>query len=224
MATIETKYGVGDVVWHANIQNQKAQHDCPDCLGAKKWAVASPAGGEYSIACPRCSTSYVSDSGLSLTYTTYTGVAAKRTIGSVRHDSFGHFGEEGPRNEYMCSETGVGGGTIYRECDLFTTEEEAMAVAELRAAEHNAKTEWVVKLYNETLEISDYQLDAAALKLAKDMKSRWGSLVWNVSELFDEIGEAESKDDILELVDQYKRWRMESDMKDVRAALAEQPA
>lgn len=221
MATIETKYGIGDVVWHASIHSTKARHDCPDCLGERKWSVTSPAGGEYTIGCPRCSASYMSDRDLSLDYTSYTGAAVKRTVGSIRHDS--HSGD-GARTEYMCTETGVGGGTIYREDDLFSTETEAQAAANLRAAKQNAETVWVVNLYNKTLEISDYQLDSAALKLAKDMKSRSGSLVWNVSDLFDEISEAESKDDILELIDSYKRWRMEGDIKEVRSAMQEPAA
>lgn len=162
----------------------------------------------------------MSDRELSLDYASYTGAAVKRTIGSIRHDSSSHF-DDGPLTEYMCVETGVGSGSVYRENDLFSTEAEAQYAANIRAEKQNAETEWVVKLYNKTLKVSDYQLDAAALKLAKDMKSRWASLVWNINDLFEEIDEAESKDDILELIDQYKRWRMEGDIEDVRAELAD---
>lgn len=219
MATIETKYAIGDVVWHANTNSEKKRRDCPDCLGAKKWAITSPAGGEYSIACPRCWTSYMSDRDLSLEYAQFVGNARKLNIGSVRHDSH-NFGE-GAKTEYMCLETGIGNGSIYREHDLFSTEEEAQAVAEIKAAKLNKDTDWVVKLYNKTLEISDYQLDAAGIHAAKEMKSRWASLAWNVNGLFDEISEADDKDAILELVDDYKRYNMERDIADVRAALAE---
>src|SRR5690606_21980316 len=68
MATIETKYGIGDVVWHASTVSETKTRDCPDCKGERKWSVTSPAGGEYSIACPRCAASFMSDRDLSLKY------------------------------------------------------------------------------------------------------------------------------------------------------------
>lgn len=217
MATIETKYGIGDVVFHATTETAKMRRDCPDCLGSKKWAVTSPAGGQYSIACPRCATSYMSDRDLSLEYAQFTASARKLTIGSIRHDTHNH--GDGAKTEYMCSETGIGNGSIYREDDLFATEAEARAVAAIKAAERNKDTDWIAKLYNKTLEISDYQLDAAGIHAAKEMKSRWASLAWNVNGLFDEIAEADDKDAILELVDDYKRYNMERDIAAVRDAL-----
>lgn len=221
MATIETKYGIGDVVWHATTVSETKSRDCPDCKGERKWSVTSPAGGEYSIACPRCSARFMNDRELSLKYQAHVPHARRLTIGSVKYDSHGHFAEAAPRKEYMCVETGVGGGNVYREDSLFETEEEALAAAEKLAEIVNTETPYIVKAYDKALEISDYQLEHAALKLAKDQLSRWGGYLWNVGDLFSEINEASDKEAIIDLIDDYKRRYMEGDLKEIRAALAE---
>lgn len=224
MATIETKYDVGDVVWHATTVSETKTRDCPDCNGERKWSVTSPAGGVYSIACPRCAASFMNDRDLSLKYQAHVPHARRLTIGSVKYDSHGHFSEPEPRKEYMCVETGVGGGSVYREDSLFETEEEALAAAGKLADVVNSETPYIVKAYDRTLEISDYQLDNAALKLAKDQLSRWGGMLWNVNDLFAEIGEAPDKGAIVDLIDDYRRRYMEGDLKEIRAAMQEQPA
>lgn len=221
MATIKTKYGIGDVVWNAMTVSETKTRDCPDCNGERKWSVTSPAGGEYSIACPRCSASFMNDRELSLKYQAHVPMARRLTIGSVRYDSHGHFSDPEPRTEYMCVETGVGGGNVYREDSLFLTEAEALSAAEKLAEIVNTETDYIVKAFDKTLEISDYQLDNAALKLAKDQLSRWGGYLWNVGDLFSEINETESRDEIIDLIDDYKRRYMEGDLKAIRAALAE---
>lgn len=221
MATIKTKYGIGDVVWNATTVSETKSRDCPDCNGKRKWSVTSPAGGEYSIACPRCSASFMNDRELSLKYQAHVPMARRLTIGSVRYDSHGHFSDPEPRTEYMCVETGVGGGNVYREDSLFLTEEEALSAAEKMAAIVNTETPYIAKAFDRTLEISDYQLEHAALKLAKDQLSRWGGYLWNVGDLFSEISEASDKEAIIDLIDDYKRRYMEGDLKEIRAALAE---
>jgi hypothetical protein len=100
---------------------------------------------------------------------------------------------------------------------LFSTEEAAFESAKLQAAEANKTTDWIAKQYDKSLDISDYQIESAALKLAADAKSRAGSMLWNLSELFDKIGEAEGKDEILEAVEDYKRFDWESDKKAAEA-------
>lgn len=204
MAIIETKYSIGDVVYLASTTTERKQHPCPDCKGTKRWKALSPAGGEYSFACPRCSSSYRAGTDMSLDYTASVPSVARLTIGSVRHDS----NERGNRSatSYMCRETGVGSGSVYDEARLFETETGAMAAAALMADEANQKTEWIVKQYDQALSISDYQIENAAMKLAQDAKSRAGSMLWNLSELFDKIAEADGKDEILEAVEDYKRF------------------
>ena len=209
MAVFETKYSVGDVVYFATTTPERKQHPCPDCLGEKTWKVTSPAGGEYNIACPRCSTRFMSDGGLSLDYTAHVPRIERRTIGSVQYNSAPSAWDSGAR--YMCIETGVGSGSVYDEARLFPTEEQAFQKATALAEEANRNQEWIVKLYDKALEISDYRLESAALKLAKDAKSRAGSLLYNLSELFSQIEEADDKDAILEAIDDYKTFSWERD-------------
>lgn len=209
MAVIETKYSIGDVVWHASTSTERKQRPCPDCNGTRKWKAISPAGNEYDFTCPRCTARYQSNDVLSLDYSASVPIVSKLTIGSVRHDSHKFVG--GSETQYMCVETGVGSGSIYDEDRLFPSEEEALAAAQVMADDTNKTAPWIVKLYNKTLEISDYQLENALIKEAKDAKSRAGSLLWNLNDLFEQIAEAEDKDAILEAVDDYKRFSWERD-------------
>lgn len=167
MATITTKFSIGDTVYHAWTTTERKKHPCPDCIGSRKWLAKSPAGREYSFDCPRCSSSYQSDRDLSIEYTIFTAAVHRRTIGQVRAQS----GPES-QNEYMCSETGVGSGTVYREETLFATEEEALAAAEIRAALSNAEVPWVAEQYNKTLRVCDYQLSDASVKAEADRLSK----------------------------------------------------
>lgn len=204
MATIETKYSVGDVVYYASTTTESKKHDCPDCKGLRKWKAISPAGKEYTFECPRCSASYNSDRDLVLDYSAYTPVVQRRTIGSIQvntaKDSYG------AGNSYMCIETGVGSGSVYREAQLFASESEAMAAAQEMAASQNNTTDWVVTLYNKTLKISVYQLDNAKLKLASEAQARARSMIWNLGDLFSQIENASTKDEILEAVQEYRDY------------------
>lgn len=214
MATLETKYAGGDVVFHASTTTVRAQHPCPDCLGARKWKATSPAGGEYEFACPRCSARYRSDDTLSLDYTVVKPSVSRLTIGSVRYNSHSwHHGGSAPEIEYMCAETGVGSGTLYKESNLFSTEGEARIAAEAKAAADNKNIEWVAVRYNQTLDISDYQLESGALRLARDMKLKSGSMLYGLLDLFNAIEEAADKKAILEAIEEYRRydWHRDKD-------------
>lgn len=209
MAIIETKYGVGDVVFLATTMRERKQHPCPDCKGTRRWKALSPAGGEYSFACPRCSGSYRANDDMSLDYSSSAPAVQRLTIGSVRHNSDERHGRS--PTTYMCLETGVGSGSIYDEDRLFDTEAAAMAAATLMASEANQTTSWIVKQYDKSLKISDYQIENAAMKLAQDAKTRAGSMLWNLTDLFEKIAEAEGKDEILEAVEDYKRFDWDQD-------------
>lgn len=218
MATITTKYSVGDTVWYANTVTTKKQHPCPDCLGEKRWTARSPAGGEFEFSCPRCSASYHHDRDLSLAYSAFEPVASKLTIGSVRVNT--HPGSYDSGNSYMCVETGVGGGTIYAEDRLFDSEAEALAAAALLADAQNSETQWVVRQFDRSLSLSDYQIDSAKLKLAEEAASRAHSMLWNLGYLFDQISEAEDKDAITEAVDFYRNYDWENDKDKIAAELS----
>jgi hypothetical protein len=63
-----------------------------------------------------------------------------------------------------------------------------------------------VKQYNRTLEISDYQLENAALKLANDARLKARSMLYNLDDLFGMIAEADSVEDIRDKVEEYKEY------------------
>lgn len=209
MATITTKYSIGDIVFFASTTVVQKQHPCPDCLGSRHWKATSPAGQDYDIACPRCSARYSSNDDLSLTYSASTPTVRRLTVGSVQYNSEKSGWDAGAR--YMCVETGVGSGSVYGENDLYPSEEEAQRQAEIKAALANSNTEWIAKRYDRTLYLSDYQFSNALTKAADDAKRRASSMIWHLEELFEKINEADDKDAILEAVDDYKRWDWEGD-------------
>ncbi len=209
MAILETKYSVGDVVYFATTISTKKRHSCPDCLGTGKWSAKSPAGGDFEFRCPRCSRSYMQNAELSLDYTSFEPMVEVRTIGSVRVDTA--HGEHDSRASYMCLETGVGSGTVYNEDRLIETEDDAFIKAKTLAQSQNEKITWVAERYNQTLDISDYQLESATLKLSGEMVSRARSRLWNLNYLFENIREADSKEAILEYVEWYSEHDWEQD-------------
>lgn len=216
MTTITTKYSIGDKVFHASLVTERRRHPCPDCMGEKKWSTKSPAGTEYTFDCPRCSAGYNADRDMMLDYSAYAPLVGRLTIGSIQFNTARGSYDEGAR--YMCNETGVGSGSVYNESDLYPTEEEALGAAKINADLANAKTEWVVTQYNKSLKVSDYQLGSAALKLAQEEKSRAGSMLWNLSDLFSKIEDADDKDAILEAVEDYKTYDWARDKEKVTVA------
>lgn len=225
MAVIETKFSVGDRVWHASTTTEQRQHPCPDCKDTREWKAIAPSGDEFTFRCPRCAARYRSNNDLSLTYTAATPTATQYTIGSVRHDSAGHCGIGGPRTEYMCRETGVGSGSIYKEADLFHTKEDALRVAAAKANAINAdQSGWIAKSYNRTLELSDYQLVSGTLRLAEEERRAAGRLLWNINDLFDTIREADDKDAILDAIEEYRGWQLSRDRDALIASGIEAPS
>lgn len=200
MADISTKYSIGDVVYRAGTTTTTKQHPCPDCLGTRQWKATSPAGRDYQFGCPRCNSSYRSDDSLSLAYSEFVATTNRLTIGSVRYDSHEHFPTR-ERTSYMCVETGVGSGSVYDEVELFLTEEEANRAADAKAKLQNVSTEWVVKLYDRSLSLSDYQMGDAALKAAQDMRVRART---DIGMLFDDLRHAESIDQVQEVIGGFK--------------------
>jgi hypothetical protein len=216
MATITTKYSIGETVYFASTVTETKCHPCPDCLGKKIWTVTSPAGTDYTFPCPRCSAHYSSNDELRLDYSRYAPVVRKMTIGSIKHDSAYHDWDKlTAKTQYMCRETGVGSGSVYDEDLLFPTEEEAMQAAQLLASEQNLTTHWVVQRYNKTLAISDYQLANGKIKLAADATFRASSMLWNLADLFSRIEEARNKDEIREAVEEYKTYDWRRDTKEL---------
>lgn len=134
------KYRIGQTVWHPQIDRSVEALPCPDCMGAKKWKVVTPAGLEMETPCQRCALSYGRIADLPRPERVVFKASARQlTIGGVRAGTPGmsHYGDNGI--EYMCQETGVGSGTVYTEDKLHETEETALAVATIQAGEQTEK-------------------------------------------------------------------------------------
>lgn len=177
-------YAVGDLVYFATTTTERKQHPCPDCLGKQAWHVRSPAGAVYEAPCPRCCNVYQSNRCLDLSYVAHAPHVEIRTIGSVRIDT----ASDNPV-EYMCRETGVGSGNIYREDQLFRTHDEAMQAATMKAAKSDETVKGVRDRYAESVRFCDYELRPA---VAAAEKAKIDSLQWEIHDLRQAILEAES--------------------------------
>jgi hypothetical protein len=208
MAVIETKFDVGDTVFHANITTERRRHPCPDCLGSREWACTSPAGGTFKVPCPRCGGGYQSNHALSLDYSWWVPSAQRLTIGSVRVDTHSGTWGHDEHNHYMCVETGVGSGSIYKESSLFATEEEALRAAQTKADLNNADASgWVAKQYAESVKFSDYELRDAAIKAAEDRAS---SVAIRHRHLKEDIADATSLDEVKGILERFENAQSEA--------------
>lgn len=166
MATLTTKYNIGDVVWYASTRHSTKRLPCPDCLGQREWQAISPAGRGYLFACPRCSQNFQSSRDLSLDVPCHVPSVTRLTIGQVGwHNDHWDQSKSGP--QYMCHETGIGSGSQYYEHTLFDTEEEALRVAEAKADEISKNILENPNYYWGHLKVCDYQIDVAAVKAAE---------------------------------------------------------
>lgn len=138
MATITTRYSVGNTVYSASACVKKHRIQCPDCLGTRKWSASLPNGEIVDIECPTCKCGYLT-MGTIEEYKV-TGVIQELTVGQVEYD------RDGPR--YMCQETGVGSGTVWRESDLHPSQEEAeAALPDLIAKQEEHQRDYALNLY-----------------------------------------------------------------------------
>lgn len=124
------RFEIGAKVFVANVSQTKGQHPCPDCLGTREWKVITATGHEMTTACMRCGSNTLRDFP-SLDFQKFVAGTRELTIGAVRIDTASY---DGKYISYMCDETGVGSGSIYYEDDVYPTQEQAMAIAEARAA------------------------------------------------------------------------------------------
>lgn len=195
MATITTKYSIGDTVYSAGTVVTRKQRPCPDCLGSRRWRAVSPAGADYEFACPRCSVSYQSNDALSLTYSAHVPSVQRLTIGQVLTETGGQ-----SRVVYMCEETGVGSGTLWNEEMLHPTEAEAMVASEGLAKVRDEEVPWVKKLFDQSLKVCDYELSNAVKKAAEDADI---SRRVRVQMLFEDIRDCQNNDEIKEALERY---------------------
>jgi hypothetical protein len=83
------KYKIGDTVYVADSTYEKKSYSCPDCLGTRKWSVATPGGEKFAVDCQRCPShpwhriSEIPD----LQYEQRAPTTKRLTIGSIRLDT-----------------------------------------------------------------------------------------------------------------------------------------
>lgn len=200
MAVIETKFSVGDVVFCATTTLEKRQHPCPDCLGSREWEVHSPGGGVFKVTCPRCSQNYMDNSDLSLDYVAHAPRVQRLTLGSIEVNTNKSTWNQGPR--YMAHETGIGSGQVYTEDDLFVSEEDAHAMATVKATLANAEQKGTAfQSRSRTARFCDYQLKDASIEAANSEKSR---ALYKIGDLISDIEDAETLDDVRRSVRRFR--------------------
>lgn len=121
------KYQVGDVVWTASVDDVSVPAVCPDCNGSHKWTAISPAGEEFEFPCPRCQ----GHDAYKLAHRKAVFTVRRLTIGSIEINTLD---TECPVS-YMCLETGVGSGTVWREDCLAPDEAGAADIGRIKVAE-----------------------------------------------------------------------------------------
>lgn len=196
MATITTKFSIGDVVYAAGTTTVRKQRPCPDCLGTRKWKAVSPAGQEYEFGCPRCATRYLSNNDLSLDYSAHAPNVERLTIGQVRT-------ETGPdaKVQYMCRETGIGSGTLWSEDRLYATDAEATEASDTLAKVRDEETGWIKKQFDKTLEISDYELTNATVKTARDCEI---SRSVRFQMLVEDLSDCQTNEEVQDALERYR--------------------
>ena len=113
--TIKTKFAIGDTIYVPYTQRDQKTAVCPDCKGSKKWEITRHGVVDDKpvvINCEVCS-----GKGVVADWQN-TGQVSILTVGSVRTDT----AEE---TSYMCRETGIGSGSIYRESRCYASYGEA---------------------------------------------------------------------------------------------------
>lgn len=126
---LKSKYSIGDTVYQAVVLDTVEKLQCPDCLGTQEWKVILPSGETHTTNCQRCRDTWEHELPR-MAVTDWRADVRKLTIGSVRFDSYERYDKYHDPYTYMCKETGVGSGNVYRENQLYSTKEEALREAE----------------------------------------------------------------------------------------------
>ena len=128
---IEHKVEIGDTVYLARPTRAPITVECPDCRGTREWTVSAPGREDWVVGCQTCYRhGYPWGSRGTVEYAGFSSHVEELTIGSVRLNT----ADDRPVS-YMCTETGVGSGSVYYETDLFATHEDAAEAAEEFALE-----------------------------------------------------------------------------------------
>lgn len=163
------KYAIGQTVWCVNMHTTRDRWPCPDCNDTKVWSAQTVVGETFSVTCPRCSGGSLPRNVPSLDRLLATATARNLTVGSVRIDTAARDGWEPV--EYMCVETGVGSGSVYRESLLFNSESAALAEAEIR----NKQEQVALDARPDVMRSAEYGKWPLSLALGRD----WSDTIYN---------------------------------------------
>lgn len=119
------KYKIGDTAWHACLSRVEVKETCPDCFGEKVLIVTLGNGEQVSIDCAGCYLGYGPPRGY-ITREEWQSCVEKFTVSAIHADTKS---VDYVSTLYYCAE----------EQDLFDTEDEALARANEKMQEHNAK-------------------------------------------------------------------------------------
>lgn len=151
------KFQQGQRVFYGTITDTHTTLDCPDCLGVKTWTVTTRRGETLDVPCARCQRRWGSPVDTGLTLIEWRANVRPLTVGQVRIVSPARDRDYDDPVTYMCEETGIGSGSVYKESQLFATEAEALCEVEGRMAiqrvERDAKnsTQWTLALAKESI-------------------------------------------------------------------------
>lgn len=135
---IDTKFENGDTVFHAYVGDGYKSIPCDECSEAG-WLKVE--GKTYKIACRVCNgrgslATYEPMPRATMMMIGQVRISITESPGKPGYSPSSNFGPQREREEsYMCVETGIGSGTIYRVEDLFATEQEALVRAAFKVIE-----------------------------------------------------------------------------------------
>lgn len=110
---ITSKYNIGDTVLAGHVESTSYWETCPECDGKGYHKVE---GKDLTIRCKVCNTGESWQSSGKILRRTWAPLILTLTIGQVRGKAtVGKIDEI----EYMCEETGIGNGKIWREEILY---------------------------------------------------------------------------------------------------------
>ncbi|HEY3434050.1 MAG TPA: hypothetical protein VGK43_02680 [Solirubrobacterales bacterium] len=147
MATITTKFSLGEQVWRIHDDTEDIRLPCLDCRGTGSVTAKLAGDREEQVRCPR----HTSGNGMATiqlgTWPVWRAIRDPLKIGQIQVRIYDHSGvDNGNRFDnlnparmrfedeegYMAWESGVGSGTVHRADDLFDSLEAAEEEAERR--------------------------------------------------------------------------------------------
>jgi hypothetical protein len=215
------KFGIGDRVFFAITNRDVERLPCPDCLSTQKWKVVLPTGQEFETSCQRCGGGYRSSNMPPAPIQILSRPRVESlTVGKIDISTSRSF-EGDSLVKYMCTETGIGSGSVYNEAKLYATEEEAQAAGEIEAARQTAEARKEPD-QQKIKRISEFTVDNAVMELA--WTARWDA--WYAyrrlcEEVEDNIKHGGNAQTLKEIIDWESNHRevpdIEEAMKELRA-------